>query len=106
MRVTLGHFGALWGDCGATLADFWTFWGDFEVTLEPLMAYEGDLGRPRCLGNHSGPTLGPFCYYFGATWVPFLALEGRCKGLRSHFELTWGSLLAYENDFGIIMVSS
>ena len=35
-----------------------------------------------------------------------LAFEGRCRGLWNHFELTLGSLLAYENEFGIIMVSS
>ena len=35
-----------------------------------------------------------------------MAFEGRCRGLWNHFELTLGSLLAYENEFGIIMVSS
>ena len=35
-----------------------------------------------------------------------MAFEGRCRGLWNHFELTLGSLLAYENEFGMIIVSS
>ena len=35
-----------------------------------------------------------------------MAFEGRCRGLWNHFELTLGSLVAYENEFGITMVSS
>ena len=35
-----------------------------------------------------------------------MAFEGRCRAPWNHFELTLGSLLAYENEFGIIMVSS
>ena len=35
-----------------------------------------------------------------------LAYWGRTRGLLNHFELNLGSVLAYENEFGIIMVSS
>ena len=35
-----------------------------------------------------------------------LAYWGRTRGLLNHFELNLGSVFAYENMFGIIMVSS
>ena len=44
--------------------------------------------------------------HFDATWATFLPYGGRCRGLWSHFELTLGSLLAYENEFWMSMVSS
>ena len=50
--------------------------------------------------------MGSLWHHFGATGDPFWAYEGRCRGLWNHLELTLGSLLAYENEFGIIMVSS
>ena len=81
-------------------------WIDFGVTLEPLKAYEGDLGRPyvprKSLWAHFGATLIPLRGHLG----PILASDGRCRGLWNHFELTLGALLACENEFGIIMVSS
>ena len=93
-----------------TLGPPWVTLGPFGVTLQSLWSHlrhmRVTLGDLRCLGSHSGPTLGTLRFHFGATWVPFLAFEGRCRGLWNHFELTLGSLLAYENEFGIIMVSS
>ena len=35
-----------------------------------------------------------------------MAYWGRCRGLLSDFELNLGSVWAYENEFGISMVSS
>ena len=91
-----GGFGALWGDCGVTLGWLWGHVG-------------GTLGIWRChwvTWGHFGVTLAPLWEHCGVTFGVWRWLWETWRVLWGHSELTLSLLLACENDFGVLMVSS